>query len=82
MLVLIAMQKLASSSVAAITKTLRTRLERLRMSSTEIREKIALNTDESDILLDDEQYLEALLAESTMALMEHEIPHLEERSGS
>lgn len=77
MLVLIAMQKLASSSVAAIGKTLRQRLMRLRASSADIYSSIQSSIDGADILLDGEEKLEVELAKSMMAIMEHEMPHLE-----
>jgi superfamily II DNA or RNA helicase len=77
MLVLIAMQKLASSSVAAIAKTLRQRLIRMRGSSADIRQGIQSNFDGGDILLDGEERVEMEVAKSMMELMEHEMPHLE-----
>ena len=77
MLVLIAMQKLASSSVAAIGKTLRQRLTRMRASTANIHSGIQAGIEGGDILLDGEERLEVELAKSMMELMEHEIPHLE-----
>ncbi|MEH6628802.1 MAG: DEAD/DEAH box helicase [Motiliproteus sp.] len=77
MLVLIAMQKLASSSVAAIGKTLRQRLMRLRASTADIYSGIQSSIDDADILLDGEEKLEVELAKFMMAIMEHEMPHLE-----
>jgi superfamily II DNA or RNA helicase len=77
MLVLIAMQKLASSSVAAIGKTLRQRLMRLRASTSNLHGSLQARGDAADVLLDGEERIEADLAKSMMALMEHEIPHLE-----
>lgn len=87
MLVLIAMQKLASSSVAAIRKALKGRVGRLRATREELREKIRLTdkeqtalasaTDESSILEDQENDIDMMLAEATLTLMEEEIPHLD-----
>jgi superfamily II DNA or RNA helicase len=79
MLVLIAMQKLASSSVAAIAKTLRQRLIRLRASTASFQEEIMAkaNLEGGDMLLDEEEKVELELAKTMMALMEHEMPHLE-----
>ncbi len=86
-LVLIAMQKLASSSVAAIRKALKGRLERLRTTREKLREKIRLSAkeqaafasadDDSPILQDLENDVDVMLAEATLTLMEEEIPHLE-----
>lgn len=86
-LILIAMQKLASSSVAAIRKALKGRLGRLRTTRQELKEKIRLSTreqaafidaaDESSILEDQEDGIDMILAETTLILMEEEIPHLE-----
>jgi superfamily II DNA or RNA helicase len=77
MLVLISMQKLASSSVAAIGKTLRQRLMRLRSSTADLYSGIQASFQSGDILLDGEESLEMELAKSMMELMEHEMPHLE-----
>lgn len=87
MLVLIAMQKLASSSVAAIRKALKGRVGRLRATREELREKIRLTdkeqtalasaTDESSVLEDQENDIDMMLAEATLTLMEEEIPHLD-----
>lgn len=77
MLVLIAMQKLASSSVAAIGKTLRQRLMRMRASTANIHSGIQAGIEAGDILLDGEEKLEMELAKSMMELMEHEMPYLE-----
>ena len=86
-LVLIAMQKLASSSVAAIRKALKGRVARLRATREELKEKIRLTNkeqtalataaDESSILDDLENDVDMMLAEATLTLMEEEIPHLE-----
>ena len=86
-LVLIAMQKLASSSVAAIRKALKGRVGRLRATREELKEKIRLTNkeqtalataaDESSILDDLEDDVDMMLAEATLTLMEEEIPHLE-----
>ena len=86
-LILIAMQKLASSSVAAIRKALKGRLGRLRDTREKLKEKIRLSTkeqtalvdaaDESSILEDQEDGIDMILAETTLMLMEEEIPHLE-----
>lgn len=78
MLVLIAMQKLASSSVAAIGKTLRQRLMRLRASTANMHSGIQGSIDGADILLDGEEKLEVELAKSMMEIMEHEMPYLED----
>jgi superfamily II DNA or RNA helicase len=77
MLVLIAMQKLASSSLAAIGKTLRNRLMRLRASTADMQSGIQSSIGSEDMLLDGEEILEVELAKSMMAIMEHEMPHLE-----
>jgi superfamily II DNA or RNA helicase len=76
-LVLIAMQKLASSSVAAIGRTLRKRLLRLRAAAADIHGSMQASIGGVDILLDGEERLEVELAKSMMAIMEHEMPHLE-----
>lgn len=87
MLVLIAMQKLASSSVAAIRKTLKRRLLKLRDTRDKLQEKIRLSAKEEKMLStasedaasseDNWNDLDPLLAEATLTLMEQEIPHLE-----
>tara|TARA_R110001583_G_scaffold158496_1_gene310430 strand:- start:12012 stop:14693 length:2682 start_codon:yes stop_codon:yes gene_type:complete len=87
MLVLIAMQKLASSSVAAIRKALQGRLGRLRDTQKELQETIRLSAkekaalfaadDESSLLADQENDLDLMLAEATLTLMEAEIPNLQ-----
>ena len=87
MLVLIAMQKLASSSVAAIRKALQGRLGRLIETKRELQEAIKLTAkaknalssaeDESSLLADQENDLDLMLVEATLTLMEEEIPNLE-----
>lgn len=87
MLVLIAMQKLASSSVAAIRKALKRRLQKLRDTRDKLKEKIRLSAEEKAALsaaIDDVEGqeidrddIDALLAEATLTLMEQEIPNLE-----
>ena len=86
MLVLIAMQKLASSSVAAIRKALQRRLEKLRDARDRAQEQIRLSAEEAAALSsastepvdeDSQASLDTLLAEMTLTLMEQEIPHLE-----
>lgn len=87
MLVLIAMQKLASSSVAAIRKALQGRLGRLIKTRTELQEAIRLSAiekralsaaeDSSSLLADQEGDLDLMLVEATLTLMEEEIPNLE-----
>lgn len=90
MLVLISMQKLASSSVAAITKALRGRLERIQMKRGKIKKKEGelnhirqlinrLNEYPNLELLDELQAREEALAEETveLRLMEDEVPMLE-----
>ena len=86
-LVLIAMQKLASSSVAAIRRALKRRLQKLRNERDKLREQIGFSPkereaissedDERGVLADQADYLDTLLAEATLTLMEAEIPHLE-----
>lgn len=88
MLVLISMQKLASSSVAAIRKALKRRLQKLRDTRDKLREKIRLSAQEKAALStasddaaspeDDWDDLDSLLAEATLTLMEQEIPNLED----
>ena len=87
MLVLIAMQKLASSSVAAIRKALKRRLQKLRDTRDQLKEKIRLSSKESAALSAasedaaspeyDWDELDSMLAEATLTLMEQEIPNLE-----
>lgn len=88
MLVLIAMQKLASSSVAAIRKALKRRLQKLQDTRDELKEKIRLSAEEKTALSiasengmnsedDDSGVVDSLLAEATLTLMEQEIPNLE-----
>lgn len=87
MLVLIAMQKLASSSVAAIRKALKGRLNRLRTTRENLQETLRLSAkekaalsaanDDSSVLEDLENDVDVMLAEATLVLMEEEIPHLE-----
>ncbi len=87
MLVLIAMQKLASSSVAAIRKALKGRLGRLRTTREKLQETIRLSAkeqtaisaanDDSTLLEDLENDIDVMLAEATLTLMEEEIPNLE-----
>lgn len=83
MLVLIAMQKLASSSVAAIRRAIERRLERLRKGSSGPAEKPdigALKALDAD-LLDEQQPAVELVAsvpDLEMALMRDEITHLEQ----
>lgn len=90
MLVLISMQKLASSSIAAIRRALAGRLSRLRQASSNlqraqdrertIREVLA-NADEQLVssLSDELQRQEEIIAElsASLPLMEDEIPQLE-----
>ena len=87
MLVLISMQKLASSSVAAIRRALKGRLGRLRSTRDRLHEQIRLSAKEQAAMsaaADGEMDLEdglgdvdALLAQATLTLMEQEIPNLE-----
>jgi len=87
MLVLISMQKLASSSVAAIRRALKGRLGRLRSTRDRLQEQIRLSAKEQAAMsaaADGEMDLEdglgdvdALLAQATLTLMEQEIPNLE-----
>lgn len=87
MLVLIAMQKLASSSVAAIRKALKRRLQKLRDARDKAQEKIRMSTEEAAVLSsaskepidaeDGQEFLDIVLAEMTLQVMEEEIPHLE-----
>jgi len=90
MLVLISMQKLASSSIAAIHKALSGRLNRLRDAGKNLKKaedrrrvirEILKNADESttSVLTDELQRQEETIAElsSALPLMEDEIPQLE-----
>ncbi|MES9897177.1 MAG: helicase-related protein, partial [Candidatus Thiodiazotropha endolucinida] len=87
MLVLIAMQKLASSSVSAIRKALKGRLGRLCATREKLKETIRLSTkeqavlsaadDDSSLMEDLENDVDVMLAEATLTLMEEEIPNLE-----
>ena len=91
MLVLIAMQKLASSSVAAIRKALKGRLARLTDEKERLQKRLAeeqtrlanstllVSTEEDADLLDLQQKLDELAVEDTAAsitLLANEIPHL------
>ena len=77
-LVLIAMQKIASSSVAAIRAALTKRLHKLKKEVDELR-----NRDEMDSPENDEEYPEVLEAfnrwmnQERFRLLEDELPHLE-----
>ncbi len=77
MLVLIAMQKLASSSVAAISKALKGRLKRLTTAQGELKETLALPDSDSGLLMDEAEKYETMLVKAKVALMEEEIPNLE-----
>ena len=87
MLVLIAMQKLASSSVAAIRNALKRRLNKLKRRRDELVEQIKLTDEDRRVineaeeedaaLLDKSQALDLQLAQVTVTLMQQEIPHLE-----
>jgi len=78
-LVLIAMQKIASSSVAAIRSALRNRLDRIRKSITRLQlDEIGLTSLGED---DDIEVFDALdqwINQAKFRLMEDEIPHLEQ----
>ena len=89
-LVLIAMQKLASSSIAAIGRAFKNRLARIRLDRRnlndsekrrrEIKEFLEIAEDDTDQSLTDElQKLEETIAELScdIQLMENEIPQLE-----
>ena len=78
-LVLIAMQKIASSSVAAIRAALTRRLHKLRKEADEIRERYPTDLPENE---DDEDpdILEAVnrwMNQERFQLLEDELPHLE-----
>lgn len=85
-LVLIALQKLASSSVAAIQRALQRRLKKLQdelKKQHKKQEDLALlkklNAIEDDALLQDElQRMEEAIAEATLSLLKDEIPHLQD----
>jgi len=86
MLVLIAMQKLASSSVAAIRKALQGRLARLRDARDRVQTelsrrasaRLASGIDHEDAVLYDLQAaVDEALAQETIQLLENEIPNLE-----
>jgi len=85
MLVLISMQKLASSSVAAIRLALKRRLARMKDLQEELQKGLGkskqnrfnLISQDDDLLLDMAQELDDMLAEQTIMLMEEEIPNLE-----
>jgi len=87
MLVLISMQKIASSSVAAIRKALKRRLEKLAREMDELKKDRHLSrqdkgiisdaTDESITLDDGQGDIDTILAEISLTVMEEEIPHLE-----
>jgi superfamily II DNA or RNA helicase len=82
-LVLIAMQKLASSSVAAIRRAIERRLERLRLHSTTNSAKpdfSALRSVDADLLDELQPTVEQVAAEPdpAMVLMKDEILHLEQ----
>ena len=77
-LVLIAMQKIASSSVAAIRAALRRRLRKLKEESTELRARYSTDfssgdTEDTDI----EQALTGWLSQVRFQLLEDEVPHIE-----
>lgn len=91
MLVLIAMQKLASSSVAAIRKALKGRLARLTQEKERLQAELAeeqarlanssplVSVEDDADLLDIQQALDELAVENTAAsiqLLANEIPHL------
>ena len=76
-LVLIAMQKIASSSVAAIRAALRRRLNKLRKELAEFRDRQAADFSSSDE--DDADILDAFdqwMNQTRFRLLEDEIPHL------
>jgi ERCC4-related helicase len=92
MLVLIAMQKLASSSVAAIRKALKRRLARLTSEKEYLQKRLAeeqgrlankailVSLEEDADILDIQQKLDELAVEDTAAtivLLANEIPHLQ-----
>lgn len=81
-LVLIAMQKLASSSVAAIRRAIERRLERLRKGSAASAEKPdtdALKVTDAELLDEQQPAVEqvASVPDFAVALMRNEIAHLE-----
>jgi len=87
MLVLISMQKIASSSVAAIRKALKRRLVKIKGARDEITKNISLSkkekaaisefSDESFTLDDHQGDIDGILAEMSLSVVEGEIPHLE-----
>jgi len=82
-LVLIAMQKLASSSVAAIRRAIERRLDRLRKGSATPAEKPdigALRAQDADLLDEQQPIVEqvASVPDLELALMRDEIRHLEQ----
>lgn len=87
MLVLIAMQKLASSSVAAVRRALEGRLKRLQGLREDLRARVGATSQagaalevglrDETALMDGQQDLDKLLAEVTVKLMEDEIAHLQ-----
>ena len=77
-LVLIAMQKIASSSVAAIRAALRRRLEKLKKEVTELRDRYGPDSPSSEE--EDPDVLEAFtrwMNQERFRLLEDELPHLE-----
>ena len=77
-LVLIAMQKIASSSVAAIRAALRRRLEKLKKEVTELRERYGPEFPSSEE--EDPDVLDAFsrwMNQERFRLLEDELPHLE-----
>ena len=77
-LVLISMQKIASSSVAAIRAALKKRLYKLKKEATELRDRYGpdfSSDDEEDI--DMEQALTRWMNQERFQLLEDELPHLE-----
>ena len=77
-LVLIAMQKIASSSVAAIRAALKRRLHKLKREVAELRERsrsVLSSGEEEDA--DVEQALARWLNQARFQLLEDEVPHLE-----
>jgi ERCC4-related helicase len=83
MLVLIAMQKLASSSVAAIRRAIERRLDRLRKGTTVPAEKLdiaGLKALDADLLDEQQPAVEqaASVPDLELALMRDEIRHLEQ----
>lgn len=77
-LVLIAMQKIASSSVAAIRAALRKRLAGIRRELSQYRENEAGITATDDADQDSSDAMDRWTREQKFQLMEDELPHLEE----